>query len=98
MPRLHRGVAHRLERAGRPARPSVTGAYGGRHVVVPVSAMVLPVAWVTIATVLTSSSLPWVGPMVAVVIALGQLDRGEALATAPIRSRDDTSSQKSTMP
>ena len=48
----------------------MTGAYGGRQVVVPVSAMVAPVASAAIATALTSSSLPWVGPMVAVVYRL----------------------------
>jgi hypothetical protein len=36
-------------------------------VVVPVSAIVRPVAAATIATVLTVSSLPWAGPIVAVV-------------------------------
>ena len=51
-----------------PARaPSVTGAYGGRQVVVPVSAISAPVASAITATVLTVSSLPCAGPIVAVV-------------------------------
>ncbi len=55
----------------RPARaPSVTGAYGGRQVVVPISAIGRPVTSARIATTLTISSLPWVGPMVAVVYRL----------------------------
>ena len=45
----------------------MTGTYGGRHVVVPVWAMDWRVARATIATVLTVSSLPCTGPMVAVV-------------------------------
>src|ERR671912_726814 len=52
----------------RPARaPRVIGLYGGRHTVVPVSAMVRPVASAMIATALTVSSLPWAGPIVTVV-------------------------------
>ena len=52
----------------RPASaPSVSGAYGGRHTVVPTWAMVSPRASAMAATVLTVSSLPCEGPMVAVV-------------------------------
>ena len=48
----------------------MTGAYGGRHVVVPVSPMLRPVASAAAAIALTSSILPWVGPIVAVVYRL----------------------------
>ena len=48
----------------------MTGEYIGRHVVVPVSAIVAPVACARIPTVLTVSSLPWVWPMVTVVYRL----------------------------
>ena len=55
----------------RPARaPRVTGLYGGRHTVVPVSSIVRPVVSAMIATALTLSSLPWDGPMVTVVYRL----------------------------
>ncbi len=54
--------------SSRPASaPRVMGAEGGRHVVVPVAAIVDLVALAWIATALTTSSLPWMGPIVAVV-------------------------------
>src|SRR5215467_8502794 len=82
-----------------PARaPRVTGAYGGRQVVVPVSPIVAPVARATAATVLTVSSLPWTGPMVAVVKRLASSALAYPSATAATMSLDDTSSLKSTNP
>ncbi len=52
---------------GPASAPKLTGAYGGRQVVVPVSAIEEPVAEATTATALTASSLPCRGPMVVVV-------------------------------
>ncbi len=76
----------------------MTGTYGGRQVVVPVSAIERPVARATTATVLTVSSLPCSGPMVAVVNRLASSAESKPSATAPTRSLDDTSSLKSTIP
>ena len=50
-----------------PSAPSVIGAYGGRQTVVPTSSIVSPRASASTATVLTVSSLPCAGPIVAVV-------------------------------
>ena len=58
--------------------------YIGRQVVTPTSEIGFPVASAMTARALTSSSLPWVGPMVTVVYRLA--------------SSAESSSEKSTMP
>src|SRR5207237_1003937 len=78
--------------------PKVTGTYGGRQVVVPLSAIEAPVAAATTATVLTVSSFPCSGPIVAVVNRLASSAPSKPSATAARRSLADTSSLKSTNP
>ena len=65
---------------------------------VPVAAIDVPVAAAMIATVLTASSLPWTGPMVAVVNRFASSAESYPSATAARRSLTDTSSLKSTNP
>ena len=65
---------------------------------IPVPAIDVPVAAATIAIVLTASSLPCTGPMVAVVKRFASSAESYPSATAACRSLADTSSLKSTNP
>ena len=83
----------------RPARaPNEIGEYGGRHTVVPMSAMSTPFASASTEAALTVSSLPWDGPMVTVVYRFMSSMESKPSLEAWTRSLDETSSEKSTMP
>ena len=74
------------------------GAYGGRHTVVPISAMETPLASARTDAALTVSNLPWEGPMVTVVYLFMSSMESKPSFEAWTRSFEDTSSEKSTMP
>ena len=78
----------------RPASaPNEIGAYGGRHTVVPTSAIVSFRASASTATVLTVSSFPWLGPIVAVVNRLMSSTESKPSPAALKRSFEETSSE-----
>ena len=74
------------------------GAKGGRHTVVPISAIDTWLASANTAAALTVSNLPWDGPIVTVVYRFMSSMESKPSLEAWMRSFEETSSEKSTMP